>query len=218
MPRCGLARSGPAIAGVQWLAAQPGDTAALAAAARGAEVVVQGLSPAYTHKAWARRHAWPDAGGHRRQPELGATLMLPASVYNFGEAMPPVLHENTPQLPTTFKGRMRVASEQQIREATQDGRMRAVVIRGGDFFGSSTGSWLDLVMAKGLRQGKFTYPGALDVPTTWAYLPDMARSFVKIAEQRHRLPAFETLHFGGYQLTGQDWADAAAPSRGNRAG
>jgi nucleoside-diphosphate-sugar epimerase len=203
--------SGPAIAGVQWLAAQPGDTAALASAARGAEVVVHGLSPAYTHKAWAADMPGLTQAAITVSRKLGATLLLPASVYNFGEAMPPVLHENTPQLPTTFKGRMRVASEQQIREATQDGRMKAVVIRGGDFFGSSTGSWLDLVMAKGLRQGRFTYPGALDVPTTWAYLPDMARSFVKIAEHRHRLAAFETLHFGGYQLTGQDWADAVTP-------
>ena len=203
--------SGPAIAGVQWLPARPGDTAALAAAAPDAAVVVQGLSPLYTHKAWAAEMPRLTQAAIGVSRKLGATLLLPASVYNFGEGMPPVLHENTPQLPTTFKGRMRVASEQQIREATQDGRMKAVVIRGGDFFGSSTGSWLDLVMAKQLRQGKFTYPGALDVPTTWAYLPDMARTFVKVAEQRHRLPAFETLHFGGYQLTGQDWVDALGP-------
>ncbi|MGH6625078.1 MAG: hypothetical protein ACRECD_00785, partial [Burkholderiaceae bacterium] len=32
----------------------------------------------------------------------------------------------------------------------------------------------------------------------------MARSFVAVAEQRHRLPAFETLHFAGYGVTGQD--------------
>jgi nucleoside-diphosphate-sugar epimerase len=203
--------SGPAIAGVQWLALHPGNTAALAAAAPDASVVVQGLSPRYTHKAWAADMPGLTQAAINVSRELGGTLLLPASVYNFGEGMPPVLHENTPQLPTTFKGRMRVASEQQIRAATQDGGMKAVVIRGGDFFGSGTGSWLDLVMAKQLRQGKFTYPGALDVPTTWAYLPDMARSFVKVAEQRHRLPAFETLHFGGYQLTGQDWVDALAP-------
>lgn len=203
--------SGPAIAGVQWLAVHPGDTAALAAAAPDAAVVVQGLSPLYTHKAWAAEMPGLTQAAIDVSRKLGATLLLPASVYNFGEGMPPVLHENTPQLPTTFKGRMRVASEQQIREATHDGRMKAVVIRGGDFFGSSTGSWLDLVMAKQLRQGKFTYPGALGVPTTWAYLPDMARTFVKVAEQRHRLPAFETLHFGGYQLTGQDWVDALGP-------
>lgn len=201
---------GPAIAGVEWLAAEPADTAALAAAARGAAVVVQGLSPAYTHKAWRTDVPRLTQAVIDISRELGATLLLPASVYNFGEAMPPVLHENTPQLPTTFKGRMRVASERMIREATQDGRMKAVVIRGGDFFGSGTGSWLDQVMVKALREGKFTYPGALDVPTTWAYLPDMARSFVRIAEQRHRLSAFETLHFGGYHLTGQDWVEAVS--------
>ena len=132
--------------------------------------------------------------------ELGATLMLPASVYNFGEAMPPVLHEDTPQQPSTFKGRMRVASEQQIREATQDGRMKAVVIRGGDFFGSGTGSWLDLVMAKGLRRGSFTYPG--DVRRAH-HLGLSCRTWPaassRSAQQRHRLPAFEMLHFGGYQ-------------------
>src|SRR5687768_1778049 len=196
---------GPAITGVEWLAAQPGDTAALAAVARGAAVVVQGLSPAYTHRAWRTDVPRLTQAAIDISRELGATLLLPASVYNFGEAMPPVLHENTRQLPTTFKGRMRVASEQMIHDATQDGGMKAVVIRGGDFFGCGTGSWLDQVMVKELRDGKFTYPGALDVPTTWAYLPDMARSFVKIAEQRHRLPAFETLHFGGYHRTGQDW-------------
>jgi len=201
--------SGPAIAGVQWLAAQPGDTAVLAAAACDAQVVVQGLSPVYTHKAWAAEMPRLTQAAIDVSRELGATLLLPASVYNFGEAMPAVLHEDAPQVPTPFKGRMRVASEQQLSEATQDSRMKAVVIRGGDFFGSGTGSWLDLVMAKELRRGKFTYPGRLNVPTTWAYLPDMARSFVKIAEQRHRLPAFETLHFGGYQLTGQDWVAAA---------
>jgi nucleoside-diphosphate-sugar epimerase len=203
--------NGPAIAGVHWLAAEPGDTATLAMAARDADVVVQGLSPVYTHKAWRADVPRLTQAAIDISRELGASLMLPASVYNFGEAMPPVLYEDTPQSPSTLKGRIRLASEQRIREATEDGHMKAVVIRGGDFFGSSTGSWLDMVMAKELRSGKFTYPGALNVPTTWAYLPDMARSFVKVAEQRSRLPAFETLHFAGYRLTGQDWVDAVAP-------
>jgi nucleoside-diphosphate-sugar epimerase len=201
----------PQIAGVQWLHAHPSDTATLAMHAEGADVVVQALSPQYTHKAWRVEIPRLTSASIDVARALGATLMLPASVYNFGEAMPTVLREDTPQQATTFKGRMRIASEEQIREATRDGRMKAVVIRGGDFFGSGTGSWLDLVMAKGLKAGKLTYPGKLDVPTAWAYLPDMARIFVKVAQQRHRLPAFETLHFGGYHLTGRDWVAALAP-------
>ncbi|MEO8656006.1 MAG: epimerase, partial [Ramlibacter sp.] len=90
-----------------------------------------------------------------------------------------------------------------------DGAMKAVVIRAGDFFGGGRGTWLDLVMAKDLARGKFTYPGPLDVPTAWAFLPDLARAFVAVAERRHELPAFQTLHFAGHALTGQDWASAA---------
>jgi nucleoside-diphosphate-sugar epimerase len=119
---------GPAIAGVRWLAADPEDTAALAAAAAGAEVVVQALSPQYTHEAWRTQVPRLTSAAIAVSRELGATLMLPASVYNFGAAMPPLLHEDTLQAATTFKGRLRIASEQQILAATRDGRMKAVVI------------------------------------------------------------------------------------------
>ncbi|MDP3607011.1 MAG: epimerase [Polaromonas sp.] len=200
--------SGPAIPGVTWLAAQPGETHSLAAAAHGATVVVQGLSPVYTHKAWRRDLPGLTQAAIDVTRALGATLMLPASVYNFGETMPPLLREDTAQAASTFKGQMRIASEAQVRAATQDGRMKAVVIRGGDFFGSGTGSWLDEVMVKDIVRGKFIYPGPMNVPTAWAWLPDMARSFVAVAGRRELLPAFETLHFAGYRLTGQDWADA----------
>jgi nucleoside-diphosphate-sugar epimerase len=200
--------SGPSIPGVQWLPIAPEDTGALAAAARGANVVVHALSPAYTHKAWRAHVLRLTDAAIAVTRELGATLMLPGNVYNFGEGMPRVLTEDTPHAPTTFKGRLRVAAEQRIREATQDGRMKAVVIRAGDFFGSGCGYWLDLVIAKDLASGKVTYPGCLDVRTAWAYLPDLARTFVKVAERRSQLPAFETLHFAGQEVTGADWAEA----------
>jgi nucleoside-diphosphate-sugar epimerase len=200
--------SGPAIAGVSWLAAEPGDTALLALAARDATVVVQGLSPAYTHKAWRRDLPGLTQAAIDVSRALGATLMLPASVYNFGESMPPLLREDTVQAASTFKGNMRIASEAQIRAATLGGRMKAVVIRGGDFFGSGSGVWLDEVMVKAIQRGSFTYPGHMNVPTAWAYLPDMANSFVEVASRHRDLPAFETFHFGGYSLTGQDWVHA----------
>ena len=201
--------SGPAIAGVQWLGVSPDDTATLAAWARDAQVVVQGLSPVYTHRAWRAELPGLTQAAIDVSRALGATLMLPASVYNFGAGMPPLLHEDTPQVPTTLKGRLRVATERQILAATQDGAMKAVVIRAGDFFGGGRGTWLDLVMAKDLARGKFTHPGPLDLPTAWAFLPDLARAFVAVAERRHELPAFQALHFAGHLLTGRDWASAA---------
>jgi nucleoside-diphosphate-sugar epimerase len=200
--------TGPAIPGVQWLPVAPEDTCALAAAAAQAAVVVQGLSPVYTHQAWGSGVPRLTQAAIDVTRALGATLMLPASVYNFGHAMPSRLYEDTPQRPTTFKGRLRVASEAQVRAATEDGGMRAVVIRAGDFFGNGTGSWFDQLMVKRIARGKLTYPGAYDVPTAWAYLPDLARSFVQVSQVRDRLQPFENLHFTGHTLTGADWAEA----------
>lgn len=194
--------------GIRWLHAHPADTATLARQAAGASVVVQGLSPVDTHRAWRRDLPGLTQAAIDATRALRATLMLPASVYNFGAGMPQRLLEDTPQAAATSKGLMRIDSERMVRHATLDGAMKAVVIRAGDFFGSGRGSWLDLVMARGLRAGRFTYPGPQDVPTAWAYLPDLARSFVAVASRHAELPAFETLHFAGYRLTGRDWADA----------
>lgn len=199
--------TGPALPGVSWRAQELTDTAALAAAADGAGVVVHALSPPYTHRQWrAQVPALMDAA-IRVSRQLGATLMLPGNVYNFGASMPALLHEDTPQAATTVKGRIRIGLEQQLAAATRDGRMKAVVIRAGDFFGSGRGSWLDLVMVAKLPRGKLVLPGPLNVATAWAYLPDLARSFVQVAARREQLPAFETLHFGGYSLSGQDWLE-----------
>jgi len=198
----------PALPGVQWLPVPPQDTRALAAAARSASVVVHGLNPVYTQQAWRQQVPVLTQAAIDVTRSLGATLMLPGNVYNFGEGMPSRLFENTPQHADTLKGRLRMEAEARIRQATLDGAMTAVVIRAGDFFGGGTGSWFDQVLAKDLQRGKLTYPGAYDVPTAWAYLPDLARSFVQVAQVRERLQPFENLHFSGHTLTGADWAGA----------
>jgi nucleoside-diphosphate-sugar epimerase len=198
---------GPAIAGVHWLGLAPSDTAALVHAARGAAVVVNALNPVYTHQAWRTQAPALLESAIRASQALGATLMMPGNVYNFGESMPALLREDTAQAATGVKGRIRIAMEQRLRAATHEG-LRAVVIRAGDFFGSGTGSWLDQAVAKDLLRGRVTWPGPLDVATPWAYLPDLARSFVKVAQQRSRLDAFAQLHFAGHTVTGQQWVDA----------
>jgi nucleoside-diphosphate-sugar epimerase len=198
---------GPAIAGVHWLALEPSDTAALAKAARHAAVVAHGLNPVYTHKAWRAQAPALLESAIRISQVLGATLMMPGNVYNYGEAMPALLREDTAQAATGVKGRIRIAMEQRLQAATQEG-LRAVVIRAGDFFGSGTGSWLDQAVAKDLARGRVTWPGPLDVATPWAYLPDLANTFVKVAQQRARLDAYAQLHFAGHTVTGRQWVDA----------
>ena len=192
---------------IEWLATDLQDTQALAAAARGAAVVVHALNPAYTNAAWRKQVAPMMDRAIAVTRALEATLMVPGNVYNFGAAMPALLREDTPQLAQTVKGRVRIDMEAQLQRSG----VRGVVIRAGDFFGSGRGTWFDTAMVKRIQKGVFTYPGANGVGTAWAYLPDLARTFVAVAQQRAQLPAFEVLHFAGCQLTAQQWLDALEP-------
>ncbi|MDZ4143910.1 MAG: NAD-dependent epimerase/dehydratase family protein [Burkholderiales bacterium] len=196
---------------VSWITADANDLAGLRHAVGAADVVVHAMNPPYTTAAWAAGAPALMQAAIDAACALGAMLMFPGNVYNFGAAMPERLTEDTPQQPTTAKGRIRVALEAQLMAAAQRRGLKSVVVRAGDFFGSGRGSWFDQVIVKKIAQGRITYPGGLDTPTAWAYLPDLARAFVKVAEQRDALGGATTLHFGGYTLTGRDWVDVLTP-------
>jgi nucleoside-diphosphate-sugar epimerase len=172
-----------------------------------ADVLLHAANPPYTR--W-QRDAMPalqaaiDLG-----QQLGATLMLPGNIYNY-QPLPALLHESCPQTSNTRKGQLRIAMEARLAAAAQQG-LRSVVLRAGDFFGGGTGSWFDLALASRLRKGQLVYPGPLDTAHTWAYLPDLAQTFVRVAEQRAQLAAFDTLHFPGNCLTARDWLQHLNP-------
>jgi nucleoside-diphosphate-sugar epimerase len=192
---------------ISWTAVDLYDAQALSQAAAGASIVVHALNPVYTNQAWRKAVAPMMDATIAVAKALGATVMLPGNVYNFGASMPGVLTEDTPQLPSTVKGHLRVAMEAQLQRSG----VRGVVIRAGDYFGAGTGTWLDQGMLNGLRKGRLTYPGHRHVATAWAYLPDLARTFVEVAERRAHLAVFEVFHFAGHSLSGQHWLDAIAP-------
>jgi nucleoside-diphosphate-sugar epimerase len=96
-----------------------------------------------------------------------------------------------------------------MREASERG-VRVIILRAGDFFGSGRGSWLDLVLAKEISRGIITYPGPIDLVHTWAYLPDLVRAFVQLAERRDRFGGFEAFGFPGHAVTGREFVAALA--------
>jgi nucleoside-diphosphate-sugar epimerase len=160
-------------------------------------------NPAYTNTAWQTQVLPMTDAALAVSRALGATLMVPGNVYNFGPNMPAVLREDTPQLARTVKGQVRIQMEQRL----QHSGVPSIVIRAGDFFGGGQGTWFDTAMVKDIRKGVFTYPGAPDVSRAWAYLPDLARTFVAVAQRRAQLPTFAVLHFAGHRITGQRWWD-----------
>ena len=192
---------------LEWLGIDLHHARALTQAAKNATVVVHALNPAYTHKAWHAQvlpmmdHAIEIARG------LQATLMMPGNIYNFGTGMPAMLCEDTPQLAKTVKGQIRIGMEARLQRSDVHG----VVIGAGDFFGSGRGTWFDAIIMKNAQKGVFTYPGHREVSTAWAYLPDLARTFVAVAQKRAQLQRFDVFHFAGHAVTGQQWLDALAP-------
>lgn len=212
----GLVRPGTAARppdGVEPVAADGGDAVGVAAAARGADVVINALNVPYER--W--REAVPafTAAALAAQRAAGALLMLPGNVYNFGAGMPPLLGPATPQRPTTRKGEIRVALERTLREAcARDGLVTAVVRAGDVYGGDGRGAWFDRVVAAKAAKGVVTYPGPLDVVHAWAYLPDLARAFVAVATQRAHLKGFADLPFPGHAVTGRALVAAIAAALG----
>jgi nucleoside-diphosphate-sugar epimerase len=192
---------------VQWLDADAAHTAALVRACGTVDVVVHAMNPAYTADAWRTQVPVFMEQAIAVAKATGALLMFPGNVYNFGSGMPAVLREETPQHADTVKGRVRVAVEQRLAAQASEG-LRSVVIRAGDFFGAGTGTLLDMLIARDLRRGRIVLPGALDVATPVAYLPDLATAFVRVAQRADSLHGAEVFHFAGHSLSGSEWVEA----------
>lgn len=171
----------------------------LATAAQGIDVIVNGWNPAYTD--WAKQV--PDLTEQIISVAKisGATVMIPGNVYNYGKNAPSSFSEATRHGAQNHLGKIRIDMEASYRRSG----VPTIVIRAGDFLDTqASGNWFDLVMTKNLHKGDFEYPGNPDIPHSWAYLPDLAQAFVRIAENRASLAQFEDIPFPGYTLTGRE--------------
>ncbi len=178
------------------------DPRALTEAAAGCDVIVNALNPPYPQ--WSQDLPRITASVIAAAKASGAAVMIPGNVYNYREDMPARLTETTPHVPTTRKGKLRETMEQTYRAAAAEG-VRTVILRGGDFIESTkTGNWFDGYIAARVDEGRAVYPGPLDQVHAWAYLPDMARAMVGLADKRHGFAPFETFGFAGYAVTGRE--------------
>ena len=129
-------------------------------------------------------------------------MVIPGNVYNFGEAMPARLTEDSPQSPTTCKGRLRVEMELAYANASADG-VRTIIVRAGDYIErEKTGNWFDGTIAGKIETGNVVYPGPMNAVHAWAYLPDLGRVMAALADRRGEFEDFEAFGFPGFALTG----------------
>lgn len=171
----------------------------MAAAAKGADVIVNGLNPPNYH-AWDRLIPEITAEVLAAARASGATVLVPGNVYVYGDQPGPWGPE-TPHRPVARKGRIRAEMEAAYRAASAEG-VRAIFLHGGDFVDpDSEKSFFNMLVLKKVPKGKITAFGAADVRRAYAYLPDMARAAVALAGMRAELPAFADITFPGHAFS-----------------
>ncbi len=178
-------------------------------AAEGADVIAMGWNPPY-HR-WADELAAQHAQVRRVALRHDCTVLLPGNVYIYGDQSGPVWTESTPHTATNPMGRLRIEME----AAYRDEGVRTILLRAGDYLDTvPSGNWFDQILAKRIGRGIFLYPGAMDVPHAWAFLPDVARGFLALTEARETLPRFADIPFPGYTLSAQQMTEALAQVTG----
>ncbi|MFD2781776.1 NAD-dependent epimerase/dehydratase family protein [Novosphingobium pokkalii] len=117
------------------------DGAAVAAAARGATVIVHAVNPP-GYRNW-NTVVLPMLDNSIAAARVsGAQVLLPGTVYNYGPDSLPLIDETAPQHAVTRKGAIRVEMERRLRAAADAGKIRALIVRAGDFFGpGAANSW-----------------------------------------------------------------------------
>ncbi len=132
----------------------------------------------------------------------GKTLMFPGNIYNYAEKQHQI-RPDTPQNPPRDKGEIRQRMERQLQQAVQGGNIQVIIVRMADFFAPyAVETNFDLAILQRIKSNIVQYPFDLSTGHSWAYLPDVGRAFVKIAERRGDFPAFKSFHYSGHFATG----------------
>ena len=191
------------------------DAGTVRAAAEGAGLIVHGVNPP-AYRDWDKLVLPMLDASIAAARATGARLLFPGTIYNFGPDAWPLLSEDSPQNPTTPKGRLRVEMERRLAALAEAGG-RALVLRAGDFFGPDAGnSWFSQGMVTpGRPVTRIVAPGAAGTGHAWAYLPDVGAAFARLAALGDALPPFARFHLAGHwDDDGRRMTDAIARAAG----
>ena len=168
---------GPAHPLIERVAADATDAATLCRLTGGAAALYNCANPPY--------HTWPTdwpplaAALLTAAESSGAPLVITGNLYVYGKVDRPM----TPDMPLaahTVKGRVRVRMWNDALAAHRAGRIRVTEARASDFI-SPRHSMLEQALPA-LRAGKTVrLPMPLDVPHTYTYTADVARTLVALA-------------------------------------
>ncbi|MFC4112987.1 NAD-dependent epimerase/dehydratase family protein [Nonomuraea zeae] len=169
-----VTRSGSGPDGAVKVAADVADRARMKELARGADVLYNCVNPQY--------HRWltdwpPMAESFLAAAESsGAVYVMLGNLYPYGPVSVPMT-EDLPLVSASPKAQVRAKMWQDALALHEAGRIRAVEVRGSDYFGpgATDQSYLGARFLVPLKAGKtiqLIHPA--DQPHSWTYLPDVA--------------------------------------------
>jgi nucleoside-diphosphate-sugar epimerase len=185
--------------GLEWVKGDSMVAADVVAAAEGCGIIVHGANPP-GYKNWAGLQLPMLSSTIAAAKASGARVLFPGTVYNYGEDAFPRIDERSDQNPVTRKGRIRVAMEALLKQSG----VPVLIVRAGDFFGPKPGNnWLSMGITRpGRPLTSVLYPGPMDVAHCWAYLPDVAETFVRLLSTD--LAPFDVYPMQGQEVTGHE--------------
>ena len=186
--RCGhrvsaVSRSGRAPEGVEGFEADVSSSAGTKAASSGAAVVYHAAQPEYTK--WNEEFPAMMEAKVEGAAAAGAKLVFADNLYMYGPGSPQPMTEETPQKATGKKGKVRIRMAGVLLEAHRAGKVRVTIGRASDYYGpGGTGTIAgDPVFGAALAGKTLRWPGSLDTPHQFNYLPDLARALVVLGER-----------------------------------
>lgn len=171
------------IDGVEALAADASDPAALTALATGASALFNCANPT-DYTTWEQ--VWPPLAESLliAAERTGATLVTASCLYPYGPTTAPMV-EGQPDAATDHKGRLRASMWAEAKARHDDGRIRAVEVRAADYVGAGVGrnGHITRHLATAVRGRTAWAIGRPDLPHSWTDVLDMARTLAAVADR-----------------------------------
>ncbi|MFC7530531.1 NAD-dependent epimerase/dehydratase family protein [Actinoplanes sp. GCM10030250] len=168
--------SGPEHQLIERVTADAADARRLTELAKGAEVLYNCANPKYTE--WAAKWFPMNNAMIAAAKANDAVYAITGNLYGYGRQPGGRMTESSPLAATGRKGRIRI----KMWQDALDSGVRTFEARASDYLGAGAAGIFSAVLLPAIRAGRTAWaPADVDVPHTFTYTGDMARTLVELA-------------------------------------
>jgi nucleoside-diphosphate-sugar epimerase len=167
---------GPAHPRIKLVAADASDALRMSSLTEGAAALYNCANPKYTE--WEKLWYPMNDAMIAAAKSAGAVYVITGNLYVYGPQPGGRMSESTPLAATGRKGKVRI---KMWHDALNSG-VRTVEVRGSDYLGAGAVGVFSSVLLPAIAKGRTAYaPGNPDLPHSFTYTGDMARTMVALA-------------------------------------